>query len=388
MSANDETLKVNIYPTGNAFTRNPIFLSVSSVSMATYSIRMNDEEIFKGNGTGDFKVNISEIVETGIKTVPVLRGGTESITGITGLFARADIHVENEGAEEADLFFTAWAGGISKKDFKRLRTMGTDIFTLKFLNPYCNFFFTTRSADWKIAVRETELFPLPFIFPSSGEEVSVTELTGKNKTIVEGTPGNLYALDIAAIRRAFFFDNGILACCFDVRVGENFACRIAVEQSRATKERYLLRFLNSYGAYELLEVQGKASVTPQFPEEGEGATFSRYDEITDDFNQERKRPEIQNIITVGIGYRRSGEIPFLLDLLSSDDVTLLGYGEDEIRVIPSVEEFSFMVHPEEPKDITLKLTFTETESNYTPDITENGFNKPRIHSKQFSKQFN
>ena len=106
MSANDETLKVNIYPTGNAFTRNPIFLSVSSVSMATYSIRMNDEEIFKGNGTGDFKVNISEIVETGIKTVPVLRGGTESITGITGLFARADIHVENEGAEEADLFFT------------------------------------------------------------------------------------------------------------------------------------------------------------------------------------------------------------------------------------------------------------------------------------------
>lgn len=29
MSASDEALKVNIYPTGNAFTRNPIFLSVS-----------------------------------------------------------------------------------------------------------------------------------------------------------------------------------------------------------------------------------------------------------------------------------------------------------------------------------------------------------------------
>ena len=54
MSASDEALKVNIYPTGNAFTRNPIFLSVSSYSMATYSIRMNNEEIFKGNGIGEF----------------------------------------------------------------------------------------------------------------------------------------------------------------------------------------------------------------------------------------------------------------------------------------------------------------------------------------------
>ena len=43
MSASDEALKVNIYPTGNAFTRNPIFLSVSSSSMATYSIRMNND---------------------------------------------------------------------------------------------------------------------------------------------------------------------------------------------------------------------------------------------------------------------------------------------------------------------------------------------------------
>jgi len=388
MSANDDTLKVNLYPMGNAFTRNPIFLTIFSSSMATYSIRMNNEEIFKGNGTGQFKVNIAEVVETGIKATAVLFDNTEVITGITGAFARVDIHVENEGAEETDLSFIAWTGGCSKKNFKRLRIMGTDIFTLKFLNPYCNFFFTTRSDDWKITIRETELYPLSFIFPSSAEEVSITELTGMNKIILAGVPGNLYALDIAALRRTFFFNNGILASCFNVCVGKKIACRIAVELSRVVKERYLLRFLNSYGAYELLEVQGRASITPQFPEEGEGTNFNRYDELTDDFSLERKRQEIQNTITVGIGYRRRGEMPFLLDLISSDDVTLLGYGEEEIKVIPSAEELSFMVHPEEPKDFKIKLTFTEKESNHTPDITESGFSKPRVHSKQFDKQFN
>lgn len=387
MSSNDQTLNVNIYPTGNAFTRNPIFLSIKSSSMATYSVRMNEEEIFRGNGTGQFQVNIAEIVETGITVAPVLRDITEKLTEISGLSAEVAVHVENEEGEKQDLSFTAWMGGISKKNFKLLHNTGTDIFTLKFLNPYCNFFFTTRSGDWKIAIRETELFPLLFIYPSSGEELVITELTGGNKITMEGIAGKLYALDIETIRRELFLENGILASCFDVYVGENFASRIAIEQSKATKEHYLLRFLNSYGAYELLEIQGKASVEMQLPED-EGINFSRYDEITDDFNLDRKRPEIQDIITVNMGYRRPGEISSLLDLIFSDDVTLLGHGKEEIKVIPSVDDFSFMVHPEEPKDVTLKLTFAEKESNRTPDITENGFSKPRIHSKQFSKQFN
>ena len=387
MSANDETLRVNLYPTGNAFTRNPIFLTVFSPSMVTYSIQMNNKEIFKGNGTGEFRVNIAEIVEAEIKPVSIPQDHEEVVTELSGLSANVMIHVENEGGEEQDLSLTAWLGGISKKNFKRLRNAGTDIFSLKFLNPCCNFFFTTRSGDWKISIRETELSPLPFIFPNTGEEVSVTDLTGDNKVILEGEPGKLCALNMAAIRRDLFFTNGVLASCFDVRVGKNIACRIAIEQSRVVKERYFLRFLNSYGTYELLEIQGKASVELQSLEE-ENLNFRRYDEVTDDFIFERGRPKMQNVITVNTGYRRPGDLFFLLDLLASDDVTLLGYGEEGIKVIPSAEEFSFMICPEEPKDITLKLTLAETESNRTPDITENGFSRPRVHSKEFGKQFN
>ena len=385
MSASDEALKVNIYPTGNAFTRNPIFLSVSSCSMATYSIRMNNEEIFKGNGIGEFRVNIAEIVETGITGARILPDNTDHILAVSGLSAEVTIHVVNEGEEEDNLSFTAWKGGISKKEFKRLRNMGTDIFSLKFLNESCNFFFTTRSNDWRITMRETELYPLCFIYPE--HELKITELLTGQSLAIPGTAGNFYALNLEAVRLKFFTDYGVLANLFDVYSGDTFALRIGIEQSPTVCERYRLRFLNSYGVYEVFSLEGEASVTPGMDED-EDAVFRRYDEITDDYYSDRIRTEIQEAVTIKTGFKRPQEIRFLLDLLSSDDVYLSGYGREEIKVIPSAEEFSYRVRPDAPQNVTLKLTFTDKESNWTGEITESGYRKPKVHSKEFSKQFN
>lgn len=385
MSASDEALKVNIYPTGNAFTRNPIFLSVSSSSMATYSIRMNNEEVFKGNGIGEFRVNIAEIVETGITDARILSDNTEHLLAVSGLSAEVTIHVVNEGEEEDNLSFTAWKGGISKKEFRRLRNMGTDIFSLKFLNESCNFFFTTRSNDWRITMRETELYPLCFIYP--GHELKITELLTGQSLAVPGTTGSLYALNLEAVRLKFFTDYGVLANLFDVYSGDTFALRIGIEQSPTVREHYRLRFLNSYGTYEVFSLEGEASVTPGMDED-EDAVFRRYDEITDDYYSDRIRTEIQEAVTIKTGFKRPQEIRFLLDLLSSDNVYLSGYGQEEIKVIPSAEEFSYRVRPDAPQNVTLKLTFAEKESNWTGEITESGYRKPSVHSKEFSKQFN
>lgn len=385
MSASDEALKVNIYPTGNAFTRNPIFLSVLSYSMATYSIRMNNEEVFKGNGIGEFRVNIAEIVETGITGTQILPEGTNHIFAVSGLSAEVTIRVVNEGEEECNLSFTAWKGGISKKEFKRLRNLGTDIFNLKFLNESCNFFFTTRSNDWRIIMRETELYPLCFIYPE--HELKITELLTGRSIFLPGTAGNLHALNLEAVRLDFFTSYGVLANLFDVYSGDMFACRIGIEQSPTVRERYQLRFLNSYGIYEVFSLEGDASVTPGMDED-DNAVFRRYDEITDDYYSDRIRTDIQTVVTIKTGFKRPQEIRFLLDLLSSDDVYLAGYGREEIKVIPSAEEFSYRVHPETPQNVTLKLTFADKESNWTGEIAESGYRKPRVHSKEFSKQFN
>ena len=63
------SLTANIDPTENAFTGNPVYLSVETTSMATYNIMyfVNFEfmrSIFTGNGNGSFKVNIAEVLET------------------------------------------------------------------------------------------------------------------------------------------------------------------------------------------------------------------------------------------------------------------------------------------------------------------------------------
>lgn len=392
MSASDEALKVNIYPTGNAFTRNPVYLSVKSFSMAIYTIRQYSDNgsriLFTGNGIGSFKVNISEILETAFEDVPDLSGNGDMLINLSYIcYNKADITVlvQNEGKETESVTFTAWRGGISGQSFRELCRKGNDIFSLKFLNESCNFFFTTRSNDWRIMMRETELYPLCFIYPV--HELRITELVSGQSISLPGTTGDFYALNLEAVRLQFFTDYGVLANLFDVYSGDTFALRIGIEQSPTVRERYRLRFLNSYGAYEVFSLEGEASVTPGM-DENEDAVFRRYDEITDDYYSDRIRTDIQTVVTIKTGFKRPQEIRFLLDLLSSDDVYLEGYGREAVKVIPSAEEFSYRVRPDAPQNVTLKLTLAEKESNWTGEITESGYRKPRVHSKEFSKQFN
>lgn len=387
------SLTASIDPTGNAFTGNPVYLSVETTSMATYKIFVTStfyKPLFTGNGNGSFKVNIAEVLETVFKDIPVLSDVTDILTDLSGsgrYYNRATIIItlQNEEDEEYNLSVTAWRGGIGKRAFKKLHEEGNNIFSLKFLNESCNFFFTTRSNDWRITMRETELYPLCFIYPE--HELKITELLTGQSLAVPGTAGNFYALNLETVRLKFFTDYGVLANLFDVYSGETFALRIGIEQSPTVRERYRLRFLNSYGAYEVFSLEGEASVTPGMDED-EDAVFRRYDEITDDYYSDRIRTEIQEAVTIKTGIKRPQEIRFLLDLLSSDDVYLAGYGREEIKVIPSAEEFSYRVRPDAPQNVTLKLTFAEKESNWTGEITESGYRKPRVHSKEFSKQFN
>lgn len=385
------SLTASIDPDENAFTGNPVYLSIETSSMATYKIIwkvLPRRCLFTGNGIGSFKINIAEVLGTVFGDIPILEGNDDILIDFSSsLYNKVSIviQVQNEEAEMTTLDVTAWRGGISERAFKKLHEEGTDIFSLKFLNESCNFFFTTRSNDWRITMRETELYPLCFIYPE--HELKITELLTGQCLSIPGTEGGFYALNLEAVRLKFFTEFGVLANLFDVYSGDTFACRIGIEQSPTVRERYRLRFLNSYGVYEIFSLEGEASATPGMDED-EDTVFRRYDEITDNYYLDRIRTEIQETITVKTGFKRPQEIRFLLDLLSSDDVCLSGYGREEIKVLPSAEEFSYRVHPDAPQNVTLKLTFAGKESNWTGEITESGYRKPEVHSKEFSKQFN
>lgn len=58
-------------------------------------------------------------------------------------------------------------------------------------------------------MRETELYPLCFIYPE--HELKITELLTGQSLAVPGTAGNFYALNLEAVRLKFFTDYGVLA---------------------------------------------------------------------------------------------------------------------------------------------------------------------------------
>ncbi len=86
---------------------------------------------------------------------------------------------------------------------------------------------------------------------------------------------------------------------------------------------------------------------------------------------------------------RADTVRFLMDMIGSEEVYLLDLSELPVKVIPSIEELKYKPRPETPQKFTVKLQMAEDETNIMQDIIDGTESrKPRVFSKQFSKQFN
>lgn len=237
-------------------------------------------------------------------------------------------------------------------------------------------------------MKETELYPLYFLIKQHQEQIDVVEtVTGKTLTFDRLGPG-VSALDIDALRRRFMAEFRVIPNIFDVYMAGVFSCRIVVERSDISKERYRLKFRNSLGVFEIIELTGELSISPEY-EEAEEATFKRLDSVTGDFYTERERVERRQSVIVETGVKRPDEVRFLMDMIASEEVYLLDLTPLPVKVIPSVEEFKYRPRPESPEKFSIKLAFADAETNIMQDIIDGSEGrKPRVFSKQFSKHFN
>ena len=384
----------NLYPQNNAFTRNPIVISVSAPTLATYKVYADGNLMFTGNGIGDFTVNISEILET-------VFGETDAPSGNAMLLMFAqqnnythvtfEVNTTSDNTETVQLI--AWKGGINKTDYRYLRNQGTDIFSAKFRNYSGNFFFTTRTYGWAITMKETELEPLAFIMPQiSGEEqghISVKEVVTGHTVQIEGAPDILMALNMEAVRKHFYVQYGVLANLFDImnpyHPGRT-ACRIAIEEAPGAQERCAVRFLNSFGVYERIDLVGKATIQLAGNQD-EDTVYQVYDEDTDSFTKKRVRIPIGSTYKIQTGIKRGDELAFIQDMLASDSV-YLALPDQEIKVIPSFEQATRAYVQTEPESMDITFKPVEDESNMSPRRTKYGTTRPRIFTSVFSEQFN
>lgn len=375
------SLTANIYPATMALTGNPIRLSVNTTSLATYVIKEGSNTVYTGSGEGDFSIFIQDILAAIVQPATLYNESVDLLINATGSAKDITITVTNTEGGETTLTLKAMIGGVSKRTLRRLNDENSNIFIWKLLNSEGNFFQTTRGNGRIFTVRETELLPIPFIYPDGELKVIASGIT----TTLPGTTGDPVALNLYRLRKNLFETSHVLASVFDIYSGETKACTVVITPGTASRERYLLQFLNSYGAYERIEVTGIGEIEHKASDE---ETYFVYDELVDDYVEARERQSGTDTLKVDSGYRSPEELMYLIDMLSSDDIKILGLDGRNIKVIATADNLASAARATIPESIKLTLRFAESEHHHTGSLLDDDFGSPRIHTEQFTPEFN
>ena len=375
------SLTANIYPSTIALAGNPIKLTINSSSVVSYTIRQADRTIFSGSGEGEFSVFLQDIFSGILSPKHLLNESTDILLLDSTSATDIAISVQNTQGETKTLSLKAVIGGISKRLLRRLLDENSNIFTWKLLNSSVNFFKTTRTNGRIITIRETELLPIPFLSPDGALKVVAAGI----ETSLSGTAGQPVALNLYRLRKKLFQTNQKLASVFDIYSGSTKSCTIVITPGTVSRERYLLEFLNSYGAYERIEVTGIGNIESEIESD---STYQIYDESIDDYIEARERQSARDKLQVESGYRNTEELVHLMDMLASDDIKILGLSGRNIRVNAVADNLTHAIRSTLPESIKMTLHFVDSDVRYTGSLSEDEIGNPRIHTEQFTPQFN
>lgn len=374
------SLTVMISPGTRVLAGNPVKMTVASDSKVVYTIAVGGVELYTGSGMGSFNVFINDIIEGAMSAQLMYNNDARLLIPASGNGVTVTVLLRNADGETASKTLIAYMGGVSKTT---LRSLGqSSVFTGKFCNYEGNFFFTTRVGSSQICMRESEVSPLLFIYPSVG---TLSARCGNLAVSLPGTADSLYGLNIYAIRKQLFMEHGQLVNRLEIFHNESLACTICLLPCSMVRERYYVRFLNSLGCYEIIELTASAQVKATFADE---STYNEYDDVVDDYVQRRQRQRSRKQIELESGYKSRDELSFLLDMLSSDDVTLLGYEGNDVKVHPVCEDWHQAIHPTSPDGIPIILRFADDEQHLSADLSLDKLGDSRIHTEQFTQQFN
>lgn len=379
------SLTATIYPRTMALSGNPIRLDINSSTPVSYIIRDRDDIIYEGSGAeGNFNVFIDEILAAILSPTKFTGEETDIVLPTVGNLKEYSIQITNQEGESKILQHKVLLGGISKRAMRHLNQFGSNIFTFKLLNAAGNFFMSTRSETRILTIRETEIKPLLFIAPKS--ELTITVAEGISKIISDLVIEECYALNLGALRKFFFDNHNILANRFDISTDEGIAVKIIITPTNTKKERYYLMFLNSYGAYECIDVTGSPTLDQDTGEDEQ--LYGKYDEEINDYTESRERVSTIDTIHVQTGFKTEQELKFLLDMLSSDNIYLIGYEDREIKVNASADSLAIAKKMNQPQSLPITLRFCDSERHFTQALKDLDFSNPRIHTQEFSKEFN
>ena len=75
-------------------------------------------------------------------------------------------------------------------------------------------------------------------------------------------------------------------------------------------------------------------------------------------------------------------------MLASDDIKILGISGRNIRVNAVADNLTHAIRSTAPESIKMTLHFVDSDVRYTGSLSEDEIGNPRIHTEQFTPQFN
>ena len=373
------SLSASLTPSSRVLTGNPLKLTVASDTSCRYTVSVAGTQVYAGSGYGSFYVYLQDIIEPYLSPQLCHNSDSRLLIPVSSCCKSCTVSI-TDGTTTKTLSFTAYPGGVSRTV---LRSLGQgNIFTERFLKSTGNIFFSLRGTDSLLLVRETEIIPLLFIYPPSG---TLSVRCNSETLALSGTAYAMYALNLEAIRRKFYEDHDFIGNLFEILLSGSLVISIGITQSEFTKDRYLLRFLNSLGAYDLLECTGSASRSTEYDDD---TSYGEYDPTVDGYVTRRDRRRSRQSLSVSTGLMDEDRVIFLQDLLASEDVTLLGYEGRDIRVIPSIDDPKLLHNSFKPQSLTIDLKLADEDDRFSTDDIDSMLGDGRIHTSQFTEQFN
>ncbi len=363
-------------PAGVVFASDPLFVNMSAGRNTLHS-GAGEEFVFLLSSGG--AVDISDIAEAWAAPLPepVGAGWLERVEawGVNSPRRVFTNMPRNVSADVQAKFATYVIPG--RTSLQNLQMFaGSDIFDARLLNPQGNPFLTTRTHTGRIILKETELAPLYFLQDNAkAEEIRIhtgaaipPRIDADAQLLMDHTTGiGVYTIDLKKARREIFERHGVIASEFIIYKGDRVAAEIFIEEAKPAKSRHLLRFRNSFGVFEVIELVGELTNQATLVDVN---SFKRYRQEFKRFENDRRRQDVEAALSVSTGVKRRRELLHLLDALTSDEVWLLGYGLNPVRVIPEVKNVAIPERQEEPQSVDLTLRPVYAEPAVMPEVSK------------------
>lgn len=253
------------------------------------------------------ELDVSGVLEPYFDRNSSINGDQIIISELTNFVLDCHIKIDN-----IDYPLKVIHGGTSHLLLNEFDEYNYDYFSYRLNNPERQILFTTRTNGPHISLRESEIFPFVFLHP--GKPITFESEGGHELTTQALSQGTACLMDINTLRKTFYELYEESPLHISVLIDTSFSFDISITPSTPSENSHIIRFRNSLGGFEDIEMTGDLTFSPEFLDENlylSKNKIARYEEYRD-------RIGMKYIYGLNSGYKSVAESFHILDMLGSD----------------------------------------------------------------------